>query len=153
MNAQVCLREYPNDNSRNEIKIDKIESLTSVDTTANEIETIRTYRVGGARGPLIAKTSYFSIADAILSFLLVKEEVSLVELIHYIEELNVKFRENTNWLLLQVKQDLEHKGFIKSFLKDKSPYINLMRKAFLRSEFKKALILQMDDKSRMSYLF
>lgn len=88
------------------------------------------------------------MADAILSLLLVKEEVSLVELVSHVEKVDAKA--DKNWLLLQVKQDLQQKGFIKSSLKNKSPFVHLIRKAFLKSEFKKALILQMNDKSKMS---
>jgi hypothetical protein len=106
--------------------------------------------VGGARGATIAKASYFTMADVILNFLLVKEEVSLVELVNHVEEINIDFKADTNWLLLQVKQDLEQKGFVKSSLKNKSPYINLLRKVFLKSEFRKRLILQINSKSRIS---
>jgi hypothetical protein len=148
MNAQVWLKGYPYDRTR-ETKTHKAESLTSATTTINEIETVRIYRVGGARGATIAKNSYFTMADVILKFLLVKEEVSLFELVNHVEEINIDFNTDANWLLLQVKQDLEQKGFVKSFLKDKSPYINLMRKVFLKSEFRKTLILQMNDKSRI----
>jgi hypothetical protein len=153
MNAQVWLKGYPYDRIRNETKTHGAESLTSSTTIVNEIETVRTYRVGGSRGATIAKTSYFIMADVILMFLLVKEDVSLFELVNHVEEIDIDFKADANWLLLQVKQDLEQKGFVKSSLKYKSAYVSLMRKAFLKSEFRKTLILQMNEKSRIGYFF
>jgi hypothetical protein len=139
MNAQRSLRGFSIDRSRNEPKTNGIESLASTNNIVNEIETIRTYRLGGARGPLIAKASYFTMADVILSFLLVNEEVSLVELVNHVENIKLEFKANTNWLLLQVKQDIEHKGFIERYLKAKSPHLKLRKKVFMKSEFKKTL--------------
>jgi hypothetical protein len=153
MNAQVWLKGNSNSTITNEAKTHTAESSTSSTTVVNEIETIRIYRVGGAPGATIAKISYFAMADAILSLLLVKEEVSLAELVNHMEEINMDFKADAHWLLLQVKQDLEQKGFIESSLKTKSPYVKLLRNAFLKSEFKKKLILQTNDKSRMSCFF
>jgi hypothetical protein len=149
MNAQVWLKGYPYDRIRDESKTHRSQSLTSSATTASEIETVRVYRLGGARGATIAKASYFTMADVILKFLLVKEEVSLIELVNHVEEIKIDFKADTNWLLLQVKQDLEQRGFVKSSLKNKFPQVSLMRKEFLKSEFRKTLILQLDDITRI----
>lgn len=153
MNAQGFLKGYSDDGIGNEIRTPKQELTASSDTNVNEIETVRIHRAGGARGATIAKTSYFAMADAILSLLLIKGEVSLVELVNHIDEVDTNFKVDTKWLLLQVKQDLEHRGFIKSYLKNKLPFINLIRKLFLKSEFRNVLIQQVDRKLSTNYLF
>jgi hypothetical protein len=153
MNAHVGFRGATQNRVSSETNTYKEELLISSTPMVNEIETVTVYRVGGGHGTTIEKKSYYAMADAILSLLLVKEELSLVDLVNSIKEIDVAFKADTNWLLLQVKQDLEQKGFIKSFLRDKSPFVLLKRKAFLKSEFKNALILQTNDKSRMSCFF
>jgi hypothetical protein len=53
----------------------------------------------------------------LMPFLLTKEDASLVELVNQVGKTKKDFQADTNWLLLQVKQDLEKKGFIKPRLR------------------------------------
>ncbi len=106
-----------------------------------KIEAIRMYRIDGARGETVAMDSYLTMANAILSFFKDKESGLLLDLISHVEKLNITLSFNlyTKLLLLQVKQDLEHKGLLKTYLHDVSPFIRLSESALNKSEFKKTL--------------
>jgi hypothetical protein len=78
------------------------------------MNTIELLRPGRRNGLMIPRANYELLSIFILNLLRSKGEITLTELLEKAEEeLNEKFSTQTQWIVLNVKHDLEARDIIK----------------------------------------